>query len=64
MGRTPWIPFQLVSKFHNVIVDAAGVRVAASITTNMFHQLRARDEAVGVLNEKLQSPELMGRQLD
>jgi len=64
MGRTPWILFQLVSKVHNVIVDATGVRVAACITTNLFHQLCACDDAIGVLKEKLQSLELMGRQLD
>jgi len=38
-----------------MIVDATGGRIAVSITTNVFHQLCASHDAIGILNEKLQS---------
>lgn len=61
MGRTAWILLQLVKEFHNVIVDATAAGIGVPITTNVFQQLSTCDEAIGVLNEKLRSLELMCR---
>jgi hypothetical protein len=64
VGRTAWVRLQLVTEFHDVIVDATAARVAVSVAANLLQQFCACDDAVWVLNEKLQSLELMCRQLD
>ena len=47
-----------------MIVDATAARIAVSVTTDLLQQLCACDDPIGVLNEKLQSLELIFCQLD
>ena len=47
-----------------MIVDATAGCIAASVTTNLFQQFCARYEAIRILHKKLQSLELVCRQLE
>ena len=47
------IVLQLVPELQDVIVDATAGSVAVFIAANFLQQLCARDDAIGILNEKL-----------
>jgi hypothetical protein len=60
VDRTDWIILQLLTEFHNVIIDRTCGGISTFVAPNFVQQLCARDDAIRVLKEKPQSLEFTG----